>query len=119
MKLNIRTEQMEALAAPHLSDFVGRLVAHLRESFPEANEEPDEELTAAVEELVEKADSYGLTTGAQAAAYVTCAWLLGADFDSEFPAAGEMLESPDYSPDEKAEWLAEWSVAMLAALEQD
>lgn len=119
MKFKIRTEQMEALAAPHLSDFVGRLVGHLREAFPEAREEPDAEMTEAVGALVEQADSYGLTSGAQAAAYVTCAWLLGPDFDGEFPAAREMLDSPHYSPDEKAEWLAEWSVAMLAALEQD
>lgn len=66
-----------------------------------------------------RAEAYGLVTERQAAAYVTCAWLLGPDFDAEFPAAREMLGSHEHSPDEKAEWLGEWTEAMFAALEQD
>jgi hypothetical protein len=117
--LKIREEQMDALAEPRAREFAERLAGFLCEQFPEAAGEPPGEFRAAVREQVEKADVYGLSTEQQAAAYVTCAWLLGPDFDAEFPAAQEMLASADYTPDEKAEWLGEWTEAMLAALEQD
>lgn len=119
MTIRIRREQLNTLGAPHLASFIGRLAGHLREQFPEAADEPEDGLRAAVGRQVDRADAHGLTTGAQAAVYVTCAWLLGEDFDEAFPAARDMLASQDYTPDEKAAWLAEWAVALFATLEQD
>lgn len=117
--LKIREDQLRALAAPQAERFEARLADFLREQFPEAAEEPPDELRAAVRAQAEKAEAYGLLTERQAAAYVACAWLLGPDFDTEFPAAVEVLGSPERSPDEKADWLGEWTEAMFAALEQD
>lgn len=116
--LKIREDQMAALAAPSAELFDERLARFLCEQFPEASDEPPAELRAAVRGQVEKAGGYGLTTERQAAVYVTCAWLLGPDFDAEFPAAREMLASEEYPPEDKADWLERWAEALFGALEE-
>ncbi|HUF80529.1 MAG TPA: hypothetical protein VMN03_05275 [Burkholderiales bacterium] len=64
-----------------------------------------------------KARSYGLETQQHAATYVVCAWVLGADFDSEFPAARDTLTAADLSASQKAEWLADWTQELFHVLE--
>jgi hypothetical protein len=117
--LKIRAEQLDALATPQAELFEERLARFLCEQFPEAADEPPDELRAAVREQSAKADSYGLKTERQAAVYVTCAWLFGPDFDTEFPAALEMLASGEYPPEDKADWLERWAESLFAALEED
>jgi hypothetical protein len=116
--LKIREDQLEALAAPSAEAFAERLARFLCEQFPEASEEPPAELRAAVGGQAERARGYGLTTERQAAVYVTCAWLLGPDFDAEFPAAREMLGTDEYPPEDKADWLERWVEALFGALEE-
>jgi hypothetical protein len=116
--LTIRKGQMESMAAPHAERLAERLVEFLREQFPEAQDEPREELKSVVGEQVLKADSYGLKTEQQVAVYVTCAWMFGPDFDREFPAAREMLNSHEYSVEDKVTWLKKWTEAIFSALEE-
>ncbi|KHD11469.1 hypothetical protein PN36_29115 [Candidatus Thiomargarita nelsonii] len=73
----------------------------------------------AIHEQVSKARSYGLETERQIANYVTTAWLLGQQFDTEFPAAQEMLNSSNYSHDEKSLWLEQWTEQIFATLEEE
>ena len=116
--LKIRAAQMQKLGSSNSGSFEDRLVSFLQEEFDDARDEPRLELKAAVGGLVEKARTYELTTEQQIATYVTCAWLLGQDFDTEFPAAEEMLSSP-YSPEDKATWLSQWTEAIFETLRQE
>lgn len=115
--LTIRNEQMKTLAKHQARDFEERVAEYLRKEFPEASEIPREEFTATIRQQTQKAEVYGLTTEQQIATYVTCAWLLGLDFDTDFPAAQEMLTSEQHSPEHKRTWLAEWTEEIFRALE--
>ncbi|MGI9067366.1 MAG: hypothetical protein ACR2HX_13325 [Pyrinomonadaceae bacterium] len=115
--LKIRNQQIETLSIHQTRQFVERVAEYLREQFPEVEDEPREEFMAAIHQQTNNAGAYGLITEQQIATYVTCAWLLGLDFDLEFPAAQEVLNSDQYSPEGKREWLAEWTEALFAALE--
>jgi len=110
---------MTEMAIPDISLFVERAVSFLYENFPESLDEDPRELTETVGAQLEKADSYGLITEQQAMTYITSAWLLGTDFDTEFPAAQQTLAAKEFSPDEKADWLAEWTEAVFAAFEEN
>ena len=77
---------------------------------------PDGALDGAIGGLADKAVEYGLETEQQALAYIVTGWLLGLEFDAEFPAARFMLASPDYTPAEKADWLENWTVRMFSLL---
>lgn len=115
----IRKDLMDEMAVLDIALFLERAVNFLYENFPESLDEDPEELTEAVGGQLEKADSYGLVTEQQAMTYITSAWLLGLNFDKEFPAAKETLKSKDFSPDEKAEWLAKWTEKIFAAFEEE
>jgi hypothetical protein len=115
--MQIRQEQMDTFSQPELTKFEARIADFLQTEFLDAQEVPREELMPAIHEQVTNARSYGLETERQIANYVTTAWLLGQQFDTEFPAAQEMLKSSGYTPDDKSEWLAQWTEEMFAALE--
>lgn len=115
----IRNDQLDEMAVPGIALFIEHAVEFLYENFPESLDEDPEELTETVGDLIEKAESYGLVTEQQVMTYITSAWLLGLDFDEEFPAANETLASKDLTPDEKAEWLAKWTEKIFAALEEE
>jgi hypothetical protein len=115
----IRSEHMDAQSKAVREGFEDRLVEFLHKQFPEAKDEPAGELRAAVHEQVERALGYGLQAEQHAAIYLTTAWLLGREFDSEFPAAKDILTSNKMGPDEKAERLAKWTERLFVALEEE
>ena len=115
----IRNEQFDAMAIPNIADFIERAIAFLYENFPESLDENTDELTETVGFLIEKAEVYGLVTEQHAMTYITTAWLLGPEFDKEFPAAKETLSSKEFTSDEKSDWLAKWSEKIFAAFEQE
>lgn len=115
----IRNEQFDAMAIPNIADFIERAIAFLYENFPESLDEDTDELTETVGLLIEKAETYGLVAEQHAMTYITTAWLLGPEFDEEFPAAKETLSSNDFTPDEKADWLAKWTEDVFAAFEEE
>ena len=115
----IRKEQFDEMAIPNIAQFIERAIAFLYENFPESLDEDTDELTEAVGFLIEKAETYGLVTEQHAMTYITSAWLLGEDFDEEFPAAQETLSSDQFTPDEKSEWLAKWTEKIFAAFEKE
>ena len=114
----IRNEQFDEMAIPNIAQFIERAIAFLYDKFPESLEEDTDELTEIVGVLIEKAETYGLVTEQHAMNYIVTAWLLGIDFDTEFPAAQETLSSNEFTPDEKSDWLAEWTEKIFAAFEE-
>jgi hypothetical protein len=115
--VQIRKEQMDAfrLAAEH--DFKIRLVRFLQGRFPDAAREPEASLVEALGPQIAKARGYGLITEQQIATYVTAGWLLGGDFDLEFPAAKQMLDL-NIKADEKSDWLARFTKELFQQLER-
>jgi hypothetical protein len=113
--MQIRQEQMDTFSQAEITKFDARIADFLQSQFPDAPEIPREYLMPVIHEQVKTARSYGLETERQIGNFVTTAWLLGSQFDTDFPAAQEMLKSSEYTPDEKSEWLAQWTEEMFAA----
>jgi hypothetical protein len=97
--------------------FEDRLLAFLHETFPDSLEMREGELQRAVRRLLEKATGYGFSTESEIAVYVTTAYLLGENFDTEFPAASDMLLSPEYASYQKADFLQTWTRHLFDTLE--
>ena len=109
---------MDALKLALERAFLLRLVQFLRNQFPDAVTAPQKELEAGVERQIKQARGHGFLAEQDIATYVTSAWLLGEEFDREFPAVAEVLES--ISPvDEKANWLEQFTETIFRELEKD
>lgn len=98
--------------------FEHRLVHFLHETFPDSLDMPEGELEAAVERLMDKARHYGMTDESGIAVYVTTAYLLGEHFDTQFPAAADILnDDSHHHAGEKANRLEHWTRELFEALE--
>jgi hypothetical protein len=115
----IRKEQMDAQSKAVREHYEDRLYDFLCEEFPEAKDDPPAELRAEIHRQVEKAKTYGLESEQDVALYLTSAWMLGKEFDTEFPAANEILKSPMRSPAMKAEDLSKLTERLFLALEEE
>jgi hypothetical protein len=116
--LKLRPAQMRAFAQASEDRFADRVVSFLQEQFPDAASEPRGSLKVAIIEQIGRAREYGFATEAQLMTYVITAWLLGAEFDSDMPAARNMLRSQMHSPDDKALWLQRWTEKLFRTLEE-
>lgn len=116
--MQISKEQMDSFSKEAMGEFEEKIADLLQSEFPDAQKMPLEELKPAIHEQVYNAQSYNLETEQQIANYVTTAWLLGQQFDTEFPAAKEILTSSDYTPDDKTKWMVQWTKDMFEALEE-
>jgi len=116
--LKIRSEQMVSLQSAEEKRFLDRLVDFLQSEYDEAKKVSPDDLRPIVEQQIKNAQKYGLVTEQQAAIYVITAWLMGEKFDVEFDAPREVLPSHLYTPDDKAEWLSQWTEAVFLALEE-
>jgi hypothetical protein len=97
--------------------FQHRVVHFLHGQFPESLEMDADELFQGVSFLLEKAAHYGFITEADQVNYVITGYLLGLHFDTEMPAATEILENPYLSGTQKADWLQQWTHQIFDALE--
>ena len=116
--LTIREEQFRALELAQEDRFITRLMDFLRQRFPDSLEMPPDMLMAEMRRQFEKAQYYQIVTEQGVATYVITAWLLGVDFDNEFPAAQEILSS-NVTPEYKQHWLAEWTAGIFRTFDQD
>jgi hypothetical protein len=110
---------MKQMAVPGMSLFLERAIKFLYEKFPESRKEDPDRFTEIVGAQLNKADSYGLVTEQQVMIYITSAWLLGLNFDKEFPSAKETLNSKKLPPDKKADWLAKWTEQVIAGFKKE
>ncbi len=117
--MQISKEQMDVFSKGELLKFEERIADFLQEEFSDAQEVPKEELMPAIHQQVNDARSYDLETEQQIVNYVTTAWLLGEEFDTEFPAARKILMSSEHSADDKAQWLAQWTKKIFTILEEE
>lgn len=113
----IRREVFQAFAAVPRAEFRRSLIGFLREQFPDAKDMPAAELEAGVDLCIAKAESYGIDTCQDVATYTVTAFLVGVDFDTDFPAATDILVSPVLGSGDKAQWLREWTAELFRALE--
>ncbi len=92
-----------------------RLLNFLHVLFPESAQIPDEELTKTLQSLLEKASGYGFEAENDLAVYIITAYLLGVDFDTEFPVVSKILSQPAQTASEKAKNLQSWTRQLLQA----
>jgi hypothetical protein len=97
--------------------FQHRVVHFLHGQFPESLEMDADELFQGVSFLLEKAAHYGFITEADQVNYVITGYLLGLHFDTEMPAATDILQNPYLSGTQKADWLQQWTQQIFDALE--
>ena len=116
--LTLRKEQIEALDKESSDNFLERIYDFLNEEFNDIKNENKKELMIKLEKLKDKGLSYNLITEQQIIIFIITAWLLGENFDTDFPKANAVLLSPDYSPDDKTEWLTKWTESLFKALEE-
>ena len=95
-----------------------RVATFLRDTFPDAEDVAWGKLVRTVGEQVRRAMQYGFSAEQDVATYVITAWLLGENFDTEFPAAVQILSSTDGAA-ARAASLEEWTKILFAALEEE
>ncbi len=90
--LAIRPQQMRAFSARSEEDFIDRMLAHVRQFFPDAYSELDE---AARRELIrsgiERARRYELLTERDICRFITLMFALDRDFDTRYAWAAGLL----------------------------
>lgn len=86
-----------------------KLLNFLHALFPESIEIPDEELIKTLQSVLEKASNYGFDAESDFAIYIITAYLLGVDFDTEFPVVNAILSAPGVIASQKAENLQNWT----------
>jgi hypothetical protein len=116
--LKLRPAQMRAFARATEERFADRTVNFLQTQFPDARAESRGILRSIVVDQVARARTHGFETELELVTYVMTAWLVGAEFDEEFPAVREKLASPTMTPGDKAAWLAEWTQTLFRTLQE-
>jgi len=114
----LREEHLKAFSDDFGDRLPDRIAGFLRREFPDAAAEDRRELVAAVADQIVRAKGYHLESDRDFAVYVTAAWMLGADFDREFPAAQAVLSSDRLIRAEKREWLMEFVAELFSRLER-
>lgn len=99
------------------ASYLQRLIALIREHFPQAAEFDDETLGAGLWEQAQLAKRYGLQDERSAATFALTAWLLGRGFDRNIPALTQILDSDELSPTGKAQALSDFTRLLFHILE--
>lgn len=100
-------------------DFASRMVAILREHYPDQTAGfSGEQLASFIPALVTRAAGYGLVDEQSAAVFVLNTWLLGPDFDQRIPALQQILSSTQLSSGTKADALTNFAMTVFHELEQ-
>jgi hypothetical protein len=113
--LEFSSQQISAIGE---SRFQERLLEFLLKNQPDTQGVLDTtEGKKTLAEQCSKARHYGLSTELALANYVITAWLLGADFDTRFPAMNEILSDPTTDGTQKSELIAQIASLVLGKLE--
>jgi len=117
----IRNKQMDELGKAEARKFQDKMVAHLKEFFPDTCEELGEpRVRESISHGVERAESYGLVDEQDVCTYIDVMYVFGPDFDRapECPWASRILKDESIDdPGDRAEMLHEEALAQVAALE--
>lgn len=107
--LCIEPPQIRALTQSTEQVFESRVATFLQQQFDDALESSRAQLRAFAREQITRGRAFGLRREQHLVTYVVAAWMLGADFADERPAAGATLRSPNLTATWKAEWLTWWT----------
>ena len=81
--LRIRTEQLDALRAPALDDFIDEMMLHVHEYFPKESMALGlEAVRARVEDGIKRAEAHGVTSPRAVCKYINMIMTFGPDFDT-------------------------------------
>lgn len=114
--MKIRKEQMVIFGQIELSKYELRIAEFLQKEFVDAGKMRSGELTSAIHDQVIRSQVYGFETEQQIACYVTTAWMLGPNFDTEFPGAQDILTSGKKA-DDKTRLLSQWTEELFSILD--
>lgn len=107
--------QMQRIGEQH---FLDRLRSLLAEQFPDQQADLQApEFEPQVRRLVERAATYGLGDEQSAAGFVLTAWLLGAEFDTDFPDLQTLLRDDTLTARQKSAALESFAQALLEDLQ--
>ena len=102
--LTIRKEQMDALSSVMRERYVAKTVLHLRKLFPEETKKmPDTELRPLIEEGLNRARGYQVTSGREVTLFIDLMVGIGKNFETQ-PANAWIkgfLEDPELDQSEK------------------
>jgi hypothetical protein len=110
-------EQLSQFKGARKDAFSERLVDFLTAQFPDALQIERTDLIKNAQYSIERSEEYSMRNEDEIATFFLTCWVLGLDFDTEFPAATTVLQDPDCPPAEKARWLERWVMEMLKSLE--
>jgi len=98
----LRGDQVEAFQADGVKRFVERMAAHVRRAFPqEIKTSSDADLREHLLHSIAEAGRYGIELERDVADFVDLTFLLGRDFHVQVPWVGPILESPEFSADDR------------------
>lgn len=104
--LVIRKEQMDAMRDNLKKTYEPRLLTYMRDESPEVIEDATEsECRELIYDCIDKAGEYGLHDYYEVQQFMQCMLWLGADFDTQYDWAINILEDSDLSSDERADAL--------------
>lgn len=112
--MQLSAEQMKVMGHTR---FISRLMEVLRLAFPEDPPEDTPEFKAILESVIERAHHHAIFQDRDVARYACLAYMLGADFDSRYPAARPILEDETRPADERLTLLEFWADQMVKALQ--
>ena len=107
--LCIEPAQIRALSQSSEHVFEGRVAKFLGQQFDDALRCSKRELRTFAREQIARGRTFGLRREQHLVTYVVAAWMLGADFADERPAARATLQSNNLTPTWKAKWLTWWT----------
>lgn len=115
MDLNITSIQWDQIAKER---FLDRVTTLLVADFPDSRAS----LYAAdtretLRQLYDRAHIHGFTTEIELARYLAAAWLLGADFDTRYPAIADIIALKTINAAQKAEAIEQVTMTMIDTLE--
>ena len=114
--MRIRNQQLTFLSEQQELSYEQRLTSFLQSQFADALAQPVDQLRPAVSTQIKKARSYQILTEQDIAVYVITAFLLGENFDSQFPAAGDVLTA-QIPGEMKSKFLEDWTEEIFVELE--
>jgi hypothetical protein len=115
--LTLRQEQTDLFARLELERFEARVIAHLRQYFPQRMASvSDQNARGLVRFSMERARRYGIVTERSLVLYISVAVALGSRFDQRHAWAAEILRDPFIAtPEARVEELHRRTVEFLDA----
>jgi hypothetical protein len=114
MSLHISEQLYEDMARER---FLERICTMLGESYPAARATlAGADARAQLRKQYERAHRYGFTTELDLGRYLITAWILGADFDTRYPAIAEILALNNQTSAQKSEAIEQVTTTLMELL---